>query len=111
MISTLTATWPESDRVQALRDLKVLDTPSEERFDRLTRLARRIFDVPIALSHDGVEATETPRVWSFCSHAIREPRVMIVRDSGPQALVRAATCEFQHARSEVCPRPFQPHDR
>jgi len=27
----------------------VLDSPAEERFDRITRLARRVFDVPIAL--------------------------------------------------------------
>ena len=38
----------ETERIRALKDLGVLDTPPEERFDRLTRLARRVFDVPIA---------------------------------------------------------------
>jgi len=41
--------WRESDRIQALLDLNLLDTRPQERFDRLTRLARRLFDVPISL--------------------------------------------------------------
>lgn len=89
--------WSDSERVDALRALDVLDTPPEERFDRLTRLARRAFDVPIALvslvdahrqwfkSHDGLDVSETPREWSFCSYAIQEPRTMIVRDASEDA--------------------------
>lgn len=34
--------------IQALHDLKLLDTAPQERFDRLTRLAKRLFNVPIA---------------------------------------------------------------
>ena len=37
----------ESARLNALRDLAVLDTPHEERYDRITRLAQSIFSVPI----------------------------------------------------------------
>ena len=87
----------ESERIQALHDLQILDTPPEERFDRLTRLARKLFDVPIALvslvdtnrqwfmSHDGLETRETPREWSFCSHAIDQDSMLII----PDALVDA----------------------
>ena len=39
---------PESDRLAALRSLDILDTPAEERFDRITRLAAALFDVPIS---------------------------------------------------------------
>jgi hypothetical protein len=39
----------EKKRLATLRGLNILDTPPEERFDRLTRLAQRIFDVPIAV--------------------------------------------------------------
>ena len=39
----------EDKRIDCLHRLNILDTASEERFDRLTRLAQRIFGVPIAL--------------------------------------------------------------
>ncbi|MBA4254225.1 MAG: GGDEF domain-containing protein, partial [Comamonadaceae bacterium] len=38
----------EAARLSAMRALGVLDTAAEERFDRLTRLAQALFDVPIA---------------------------------------------------------------
>ena len=72
----------EQVRLEALRSLGVLDTPSEEQFDRLTRMAKRLFGVPIALvslvdenrqwfkSRIGLDVTETPRDISFCGHAI-----------------------------------------
>jgi diguanylate cyclase (GGDEF)-like protein len=80
----------EPSRLEALRALDVLDTPAEERFDRLTRLARRLFDVPIALvslvdqdrqwfkSRAGLDATETPRDVSFCGHTILDDRPLVV---------------------------------
>ncbi len=83
----------EPARMEALRSLKVLDSESEERFDRVTRLASRLFDVPIALvslvdhsrqwfkSRHGLEATETPREISFCGHAILEDEVFVVPDA------------------------------
>jgi GAF domain-containing protein len=72
----------EPDRLAALQELRILDTPAEERFDRLTRIARDLFQVPIALvslvdakrqwfkSKIGLDASETPRAISFCGHAI-----------------------------------------
>ena len=83
----------ESLRLAALASLDLLDTPPEERFDRITRLACRLFDVPIALvslvdtdrqwfkSGEGFSVTETPRDIAFCGHTILDQRIMIVPDA------------------------------
>lgn len=83
----------ETTRLRTLRHLGVLDTPAEERFDRLTRLAKRLFDVPIALvslvdenrqwfkSKDGLGVDETSREVSFCGHAILGDDILLVPDA------------------------------
>lgn len=83
----------EIARLQALRDLNILDTPAEERFDRLTRIAQHILQVPIALvslidadrqwfkSRQGLDAQETHRDISFCGHAILGSEVFVVADA------------------------------
>ena len=83
----------ERARLQALQALGLLDTPAEERFDRLTRLAQQIMQVPIALislidaqrqwfkSSQGLEARETSRDMSFCGHTILGADVFIVADA------------------------------
>lgn len=83
----------DASRVCALQSLRVLDTPPEERFDRVTRLARRMFQVPIALvtlvdadrqwfkSRQGLGSAELPRDSSFCGHAILQDDVMEVPDA------------------------------
>jgi len=90
----------DAARISSLVKLDVLDTPPEERFDRITRLAKRMFDVPIALislvdterqwfkSKQGLSAEETPRKYSFCAHAITLPsmnnpahRIMEISDT------------------------------
>jgi PAS domain S-box-containing protein len=83
----------EAERIIELHNLRILDTPAEERFDRITRIATRLFDVPIALitlvdstrqwfkSCQGITERETPRDISFCGHAILEDRIMLVPDS------------------------------
>lgn len=83
----------ETLRLTTLRSLNVLDTPREERFDRLTRLTRRMFQVPIAAislvdehrqwfkSCMGLAARETPRAYSFCAHAILQDEAMVVEDA------------------------------
>ncbi len=83
----------EADRISALRELGVLDTPPEERFDRITRLATRMFRVPIALvslvdvnrqwfkSCQGLGVSETGREVSFCGHAILEGGIMVIPDA------------------------------
>lgn len=83
----------EETRLQTLRSLNILDSSPEERFDRLTRLARRLFGVPIALvslvdadrqwfkSVLGLDATETSREISFCGHAILGDEIFTVPDA------------------------------
>lgn len=83
----------EEQRLAALRQLKILDTPPEEAFDALTRLAAQICDVPIAVvslvdedrqwfkSIVGLDAKETPREVAFCAHAILGNETMVVENA------------------------------
>ncbi|MDZ7276963.1 sensor domain-containing diguanylate cyclase [Pantoea eucrina] len=83
----------ESSRLTELRELNILNTPDEERFDRLTRLARRMFGVPLALvslveedhlwnkSIAGNGSRTTPRDISFCGHALLQEDVMVVENA------------------------------
>ena len=84
---------PESLRLAELRAYGVLDITPEQALDELTRLATRLFRVPVALvslvdehrqwfmSRVGVDFTETPREQAFCAHAIRGSEVMVVEDA------------------------------
>jgi len=83
----------EKQRIEAVRAANILDTHPEERFDRLTRLAKRLFGVPMAVvsvvdtdrqwfkSADGLLAKETPRNVAFCSHAILGNDIFMVSDT------------------------------
>lgn len=85
----------ERERLDDLHALGVLDTPPEERFDRVTRLCRRLFGVPFAyvnlidedrLFHKSVAGdegagTSSPRASSFCAHAILEDDGLVVADA------------------------------
>jgi CheY-like chemotaxis protein len=83
----------EERRLATLHGLGILDTPREERFDRLTRLAASILLVPVALvslvdqerqwfkSAHGVEIDQTPRETSFCAHAVAERQLLLVPDA------------------------------
>ncbi|HYM73521.1 MAG TPA: MBL fold metallo-hydrolase, partial [Stellaceae bacterium] len=83
----------EQQRLAALHRLAILDTEREERFDRLTRMASAMFDVPIALvslvdenrqwfkSACGAGLSESPRETSFCAHAILQRTVMVIPDA------------------------------
>ncbi len=83
----------EASRLAEVVSLALLDNDAEERFDRITRLARRIFDVDVALvtlldanrnwflSKAGTDTTESPRDVSFCRHAIHSDEVFHVSDA------------------------------
>lgn len=83
----------EIQRVQALLDTGLLDSPAEERFDRLAKLAQQVLRVPIALislvdadrqwfkSCQGLEVRETGRDISFCAHAILEGCIFEIPDA------------------------------
>jgi PAS domain S-box-containing protein len=83
----------EGERLAALRDLGILDTPPEPAYDELSYLAANICQSPIALitlvdenrqwfkSRVGLAAGETPREVAFCAHAILQPDLLVVPDA------------------------------
>src|SRR6266852_9847399 len=83
----------EPERLAALRRYCVLDTAPEPAFDRLTRVVAHVFGVPTVLvslvesdrqwfkARIGLDATETSRDVSFCSHAVFHRDVLIVPDA------------------------------
>ena len=84
----------ESARLEALRRFDVLDSLPQQIFDDITQLAATLCDTPIALislvdekrqwfkSRIGLDLSQTDREVAFCSHAILEPRnVMVVQDA------------------------------
>jgi phosphoribosyl 1,2-cyclic phosphodiesterase len=83
----------EAERIASLHRLNLLDTPPEERFDRLTRIASALFKVPISLvslidedrqwfkSCFGTDVCESSRESSFCAHAVASGDLLIVPDA------------------------------
>lgn len=85
---------PEQERLEALRQYGIMDTPPEEEFDNITSLASRICGTPISLitllddqrqwfkASVGIDLKETPIEYAFCAHAIRNPsELTVVPDS------------------------------
>ncbi|MCD2519086.1 GGDEF domain-containing protein [Massilia sp. G4R7] len=83
----------EAQRLAALQATGLLGSAPEESFDRITRVAARLLDVPIALvslidrerqwfkSRTGLDACETPRDISLCGHAILDDVPLVVPDA------------------------------
>lgn len=84
----------EAERLKALQQLGVLDTPAEAAFDALARAAAAMCGAPIALvslvdrdrqwfkAQVGLDGPrESPREQAFCAHAILQPEVFEVTDA------------------------------
>lgn len=83
----------EQQRLAVLRELGILDTVPEERFDAITREAQDYFKVPISTvtlidkdrewfkSHPGVQEQQGPRDVSFCGHAMMADDVFVINDT------------------------------
>lgn len=83
----------DSERLRTMEQVQCAFVPREERFDRITRTARRLLNVPIALisiveedvqwfrSVQGLEIDRTSRDISFCGHAVAENRMLLVPDT------------------------------
>ena len=83
----------EKERLLSLHKLGLLDTKPEERFDRITRTATRIFNVPISTltlvdskrewfkSVCGIDQKEGDRAISFCGHALLANEVFVIPDT------------------------------
>lgn len=87
----------ELNRQRALERYGVLDTPEDEHFQRIVRLAARVMETPTALislvdgerqwflARHGLEARETPRQIAFCAHAICSEEPLVVPDARQDA--------------------------
>jgi diguanylate cyclase (GGDEF)-like protein len=87
----------EERRIGALYALNLLDTEPEERFDRITRLAQRVFGTSMSAftlvdsdrqwfkSKVGMESDEDPLETGFCPHAILRSETMVVPDARQDA--------------------------
>ena len=83
----------EAERLSALLDLQLLDTPPERAFDAVVRCAQHSLGVPIALisliddrrqwfkAKYGITVAETPREHAFCVHALARDEIMVVPDA------------------------------
>lgn len=87
----------EEERLEKLRQLRLLDTPAEERFDRITRELARAFSAPfsllslvdqkrqywksqVGLPADLAAAGEAPRKLSICGHVVAENEMLVIED-------------------------------
>ena len=83
----------EAQRLAALRQYQILDTPAEPAFDNLTRLIANLCQTPIAWislvdeqrqwfkSAYGITLTETSRAVAFCTHTILQSDLLMVPDT------------------------------
>ena len=102
---TTAAVVTDPSRLAALERLGILDTPPEEAFDRLARLASRVLSAPITLVTivDGerqffksavglpepwASRRETPLSHSFCQYAMASREPLVVEDARLHPLVR-----------------------
>ena len=92
-------------RLDGLRRLRLLDTPADEAYDRLTRLAAKLLNAPVALvslvdedrqffkscvglAEPWTSARETPLSHSFCQHALGGHEPLVIEDARTHPLVR-----------------------
>ncbi|WP_283091346.1 PP2C family protein-serine/threonine phosphatase [Microbacterium paraoxydans] len=85
--------FDERRRQAALEELGILDTPPDERVDRVARLAKEMFGVPMVsvslIDRDrqwrktqiGLGGNEAPRQDSFCDYTVSQDRTVVVEDA------------------------------
>ncbi|MDB6001857.1 MAG: putative sensor protein [Rhizobacter sp.] len=83
----------DAERLDALRRLLILDTPPEERFDRIVNFAAEEFDMPMAQlslvdehrqwfkARVGMSLCQTARAESFCGHVVELTEGLVVEDA------------------------------
>jgi PAS domain S-box-containing protein len=105
MASRLTSVLADPGRLAAVRQTNLLDTPAEDAFDRVARLAARLLEVPIALvplieddrqffkacvglPEPWASARQTPLSHSLCQHVVVARQPLAIGDTGRDALAR-----------------------
>ncbi|PPF52319.1 protein phosphatase [Clavibacter michiganensis] len=111
--STAEAATAELARLRAVSDLRLVGSTAEERFDRVTRIARELFHVPVAeinLLGEREQFTKSPqpagvslvsdRTQSFCDVTIRASEIMVVPDAtaDPRFSYRTTVTGPRHIR-------------
>jgi diguanylate cyclase (GGDEF)-like protein len=108
----------DPERLEALRKTALLDSPTEDAFDRLTRLAAKVASAPMAamtlLDNDrqffksafGLPDVSvrraTPLSMSFCQHVVRSAEPVIIQNARTDPLVKDRTLIDQlHTESYV----------
>jgi len=94
------------ERLERLRALEVLDTPSEAAFDAIAQLAGRLLNVPVALvsfvdderqffkscvgtiPEPWMSERQTPLTHSFCQHVVERSEPLVVEDARTHPIVR-----------------------
>lgn len=83
----------EQKRLDALEELRIMDTPPEERYDRLVQIAINLFDMPICYisfldaerqwfkACRGLKQSQTPRDIAFCNETIMGNEPLIIHDT------------------------------
>jgi PAS domain S-box-containing protein len=101
----LTSVLADPGRLAAVRQTNLLDTPAEDAFDRVARMAARLLDVPIALvplieddrqffkacvglPEPWASARQTPLSHSLCQHVVVARQPLAIGDTGRDALAR-----------------------
>jgi PAS domain S-box-containing protein len=101
----LTSVLADPGRLAAVRQTNLLDTPAEDAFDRVARMAARLLDVPIALvplieddrqffkacvglPEPWASARQTPLSHSLCQHVVIARQPLAIGDTGRDALAR-----------------------
>lgn len=89
----MTATYDEDRRLEALYSLGILDMPPEEAFEGIVRIAKELFNAPVAninlidsrrqwtMAGAGTMPREIERRHSFCTWTIEQDRPFVVRDA------------------------------
>jgi GAF domain-containing protein len=105
MASRLTSVLADPERLAAVRQTGLLDTPAEDAFDRVARMAARLLEVPIALvplieddrqffkacvglPEPWASARQTPLSHSLCQHVMVARQPLAIGDTGRDALAR-----------------------
>jgi PAS domain S-box-containing protein len=95
----------DPERLAAVRQTNLLDTPAEDAFDRVARMATRLLDVPIALvplieddrqffkacvglPEPWASARQTPLSHSLCQHVVVARQPLAIGDTDRDALAR-----------------------